>query len=1057
MRDRGFAALRRAVVIIAVIALALPALSGLAFAAPEKEKPEADFHGLQYRSLGPERGGRVTTVEGVIGDNLTYYMGATGGGVWKTTNGGTSWQNISDGWFNVGSIGAIAVAPSDPNVVYVGTGASPIRGVAASHGDGIYKSTDAGQTWVRLGLNNSRQTGRIQVHPTNPDLLYVAAQGSPWAPNNERGVYRSSDGGKTFERVLFVNDVTGAVDVRMDATNPRVLYAAMWDHQRKPFEIRSGGPGSGIWKSVDGGDNWERLTDGLPELMGKIGVAPSPAKSGRVWAIVEAKEKGGLYRSDNGGKDWKLVNDDRHLHARSWYYMHIFADPSNENIVYVLNSGMYRSLDGGKSTERVSVPHGDTHGLWINPSNSKNLINGNDGGATVSFDGGKSWTSIYNQSTAQIYRLSVDNQFPYRVYGGQQDNSSASMRSRGYDGSLGFEDFASVGGCESAHVAFDPDNPRFLYSGCYLGLISEVDMKNQTERDIRVYAELSFGVAPKFRKYRFNWNAPIVVSQHDPSVIYHGGNVLLKSVDRGHSWVEISPDLTRDNEDQQGPQGRPITNEVAENYNTLMYVTESPFDAAVIWVGTDDGLIHVTRDGGANWQDITPKGVGEALVNTIEASPHNADKIYAAITKYKENDFTPMIYRTVNGGKRWKNIAKGIPADAFVRVVREDPKREGLLYAGTETGLYISFNDGGDWEPMQVNLPRVPVTDIRIKDNDLVISTQGRGFWIMDDISPLRAMNKDTRKADLHLYAPAPGFDFIEYGRTTPGFASNPPDGVYIYYSLAEELDPKEVELKLEILDADGEVVRTIKSDKKKGAKGGGRGTGAALSSEKGLNRFVWSLDTKPVEKISVRFQIGGFRTGVVPGFDAPPGDYTVRLSLGEDTVQEQPLTITQDPRSEVSDAALKEKYDIVREAYGLVSDLHKSIKMVSDLKAQIEDVLKRKKDAELPEDLVEAGEALKKALEEWDEAAVSRKRVFFQDALNYPDRMIDMLQASYTSMAFEPAPLPRGLVDRYTDIKAKWIMLRARRDKILEEQLKPFEELYASHGLPALFVKPLD
>ena len=1057
MRFPRTAAGRPAIFVLTAFVFLLTAISGSAYAALEPEKPEADFHGLEFRNLGPARGGRVTTVHGVIGDNLTYYMGATGGGLWKTTNAGGSWNNISDGWFKVGSIGAIAVAPSDSNVIYVGTGAAPIRGVAASHGDGVYRSRDSGQTWQHMGLFDARQISRIQVHPDNPDLLYVAAQGSPWAPTTERGVYRSKDGGATFERVLYVNDVTGASDLRLDPNNPRILYAAMWDHQRKPWEIRSGGVGSGIYKSVDGGDTWEELTEGLPDLMGKIGIAPSPARSGRVWAIVEAKEKGGLYRSDDGGKSWSHINGNRRLHARSWYYMHVFADPSDENTVYVLNSAMFRSIDGGKSVQRVSVPHGDTHDLWINPANSKNMINGNDGGATVTFDSGGIWSSIYNQSTAQIYRLSVDNQFPYRVYGGQQDNSSASMRSRGYDGSLGYEDFASVGGCETAHVAFDPDNPRFLYSGCYLGNISEVDMKNQTERDIRAYAELSFGVDPKLRKYRFNWNAPIVVSEHDPRVIYHAGNVLLKSTDRGHSWTEVSPDLTRNEEDKQGPMGRPITNEVSENYNTIFYLAESPFDAGVIWVGTDDGLIQVTRNGGGDWENVTPKGIGAAMINQIEVSPHDPDKVYAAVTRYKENDFEPMIYKTTNGGKRWRNVAAGIPKDAFVRVVREDPQRQGLLFAGTETGLYISFDDGKNWESLQLNLPRVPITDIRIKDNDLVLSTQGRGFWILDDFSPLRQMSAETRRAVLHLFAPAPGFDFIEYGRTTPGFAKNPPDGVYIYYSLAEEMDLEASELKLEIIDADGNVVRTIKTDEKKGVEGGGRGPVATLPAEKGLNRFVWALDTKPVEKISVPFQIGGFPDGIVDGFDAPPGDYTLRLSIGEETPQEQRLVITQDPRSEVSDEALKEKYDLVREAYGFVNDLHKSILTMSDLKAQIDALLERQEDNELPEDLVEAGQTLADALKSWDEAAVSRQRVFFQDALNYPDRMIDKLQGSYVTMASEPAPLPEGIKDRYQDIKADWLELRAERDTILDEQLSTFEALYKEHDLPAFLLKPLE
>jgi len=983
---------------------------------------------------------------------MTYYMGGTGGGVWKTTNAGISWKNISDKYFRTGSVGAVAVSRSDPNVIYVGMGEAPFRGVASGHGDGVYKSTDAGKTWVNIGLKGARQISGVRIHPTNPDIVYVGVQGSPWAATKERGVYRSLDGGKSWKKVLFVNDVTGVSDIKMDATNPRILYAAMWDSQRKPWEIRSGGPGSGLYKSTDGGDKWEEMTEGLPDLKGKMGIAPSPANPQRIWAIIEASKKGGLYRSDDGGKKWKHVNGDRRLHARSWYYMDVFADPKDENTVYVLNSGIFRSVDGGKSVENIRVPHGDTHDLWINPDNSRNLINANDGGATISFDGGKSWSSLNNQPTAQFYRVNVDNRLAYRVYGGQQDNSTVAIASWAPDGSIGREDYHSVGGCESAFVGFDPDNTRFVYAGCYLGQITEYDEQRQRIRRIRAYPETAFGVPPKERKYRFNWNAPIVVSKHDPKVIYHGANVLLKSTDRGHSWVAVSPDLTRNDPATQGPGGRPITNEVSENYNTLSYVAESPFDAGVIWTGSDDGLVHLTRDGGQTWADVTPRGVGPSLVNSIELSPFDKGTAYAVMTRYKYNDLTPFVFKTSNYGKNWRRISGDLPKDDFIRVLREDPAKKGLLYAGSETSSYVSFDGGKKWQNLQLNLPHVPVTDMIVHGRDLVVSTQGRAFWILDDISPLRQMTADVGKEKLHLFAPSKAIDMRTGGFGRGGaVADNPPAGAIIYYTLARAPDLKKETVELQILDSTGTVIRTLKSDRKKGAKGGGNGSGYALPAKEGLNRAVWDLRTKPAAKIKGVFAIAGRRGGSISGYRVLPGTYTLKLKAG-DTTAEQSLEVTYDPRIMATadeEVALRK---FVASVFERIDELHRTVSGMRSVKSQVDEQVKLAKKRGGDAALEKAGKDLSKKIETWEGAQISDKREFFQDVLNWPDRLDSDLQSLMGTADSTDAPVTAGMEERFSDLDGEFRKAMAARDKLLAE-VSAFNALARDNKTPAITV----
>ncbi len=999
------------------------------------------FEGLKYRNIGPMRGGRATAVAGVVQDSLVYYMGGTGGGVWKTTNAGNTWENISDKFFKTGSVGAIAVAPSDPNMVVVGMGESPYRGVASSYGDGVYLSINAGRSWEHVGLDNTRQISEVVIHPTNPDIIWVAAQGSPWAPTEERGVYQSTDGGKTWNQVLFVDDNTGAVDLAIHPTNPRVLFAAMWDHDREPWEIRSGGPGSGIYRSTDGGENWNKVSEGLPEEMGKIGIAPSGANPNLVWAIVEAKKKGGLYRSTDGGESWSHVNGDRRLHARSWYYMHVFADPKNENVVHVLNAPFMTSIDGGKSFSTIRTPHGDHHELWINPNNPLNMINGNDGGGTVTFDGGKSWSREDNQPTAQFYRVNADNQFNYRVYGGQQDNSTVAIASRADDGFIGREDFSAVGGCESGYIDFDPDNPRYIYAGCYLGQITEFDAETSAERDIRVYPELLFGVPPKERKYRFNWNAPIVVSRHNPDVVYHAGNIVFKSTDRGQSWTEASPDLTRDDEATQGPGGRPITNEVSENYNTIAYLAESSHDANVLWAGTDDGRLHVTRDGGETWDDVTPRGIDDGLFNAIDVSPHDPATAYVAYTRYKYNDHQPRIYKTSNYGQRWSQIAEGIPGDTVVRVVREDTQRQGLLFAGTETGVFVSLNDGDDWQPLQNNLPAVPVTDIKVHQDDLVLSTQGRAFWILDNISPVRQIT-DEAIDELHLYAPQSAYILrTGGGGDRPG--SNPANGAVIDFHLAEALED-DAELKVEIIDGDDQVIRTLSTKKKGNNK---------LEAKPGLNRIVWNLNSDHLTTVQDEFVIAAGGGKHITGPRVAPGNYTVRLSSG-DAELEQPLSVVMDPRLNIDQADIDEYENLKSELAAALDELHGSIEAFRSIRKQVK-ARKALLDEEQHEDLIEAADAVVKATEEWENTVFTKEWEFFQDVLNWPSKLDFNLQSLlYFSVNGTLPPITQGIQNRADDVLAEWREAQAARDAVVDGEIAAFNAAF-SEGEQAGIIVP--
>jgi len=1016
----------------------------------------AFLDGLEWREIGPWRGGRTSGVAGHP-DDPEFYVQATVGGVFITRDAGETWTAVEDEAFGTASAGAVDIAPSDPNVIVVGMGESPVRGVATSHGDGVYRSTDGGRSWTHLGLEDSRHISSVKIHPDNPDVFWVAVQGAAYGATEQRGVYMTTDGGATFERVLYVNDTTGAIDLKYDAANPRILYAAMWDWQRTPWAVRSGGPGSGIHRSMDGGKTWDKIGgDDLPDLMGKIGVAPSPAQPGRVWAVVEAKEKGGVWRSDDYGKSWTHMNGDRRIQARSWYYMHIFADPQDAETVYVQNAPFMKSVDGGKTFTRIArTIHGDHHDLWINPNNPEIMIGGNDGGAAVSFNGGETWSTQHNQPTIQFYRVNVDNRFPYWIYGGQQDNNTVAIPSMGLDGAIGRDDYQRVGGCESGHVAFDRDNPRYIYAGCYLGQIEEFDWKTETTRDVRVYPEMAFGVSPKDRKYRFNWNAPIVVSQHDPSVIYHAGNVVLKSTNRGHSWTEISPDLTRNEADKQGPGGFPITNEVTENYNTIMYLAESPHDGAVLYAGSDDGLVHVTRDGGESWSDITPRRAGEGMVNAIAVSPHGPATAYVAFTKYKYNDHSPIIYRTNDYGDSWDRIEGDIPDGHWVRVVREDPERPGLLFAGTEMGPYVSFNGGENWHPVKAgDLPVVPITDLRIHRGDLVVSTQGRGFWVLDDMTPLRELSETVADAEAHLYAPRAAHIINLEGGSWAGRGKNPPAGAIVHYSLAGAPDLKETTLTLEVLNGDGNVIRRLESDAKKGAKGGGSASGYALPAQAGLNRAIWDFKHDPLEQKLGGFVIAAGGDGLVDGHTAGPGDYTLRLTLGE-RVAEQPLTVAFDPRLDYDPAHMAEQQRLVADTGGMLAELQQSVLALRKVREQAK--LQKDLAKEAGNDaLAEAAQAVIDAVGDWMDGVISTEREFFQDVLNWPDRLFTDLQFLYGNLDGAMPRATQGMKDRHADLKGRFDDAMAARDSLLAGAVADYNAAHAEAGAGGIIVPPV-
>jgi photosystem II stability/assembly factor-like uncharacterized protein len=1068
---------------------ATAATTKLAADAKEDDDKESQgpFKGMQYRLVGPFRGGRVVAVSGVVGQNDTYYFGSVAGGVWKTTDGGLNWKPIFDKTKGASpSVGALAVSESDPNVIYVGTGEACIRGNIVG-GNGIFKSIDAGATWKFTGLPDTHSIGRLIVDPKNPDVAFVAALGHPFADNEERGVFRTRDGGKTWEKVLYKDAKTGAIDITFDPTNANILYAALWQAKRTPWSMDSGGPGSGLYKSIDGGTTWKQLAGhGLPEgTIGRIGVTVSGANPNRVWAVVEA-EKGGIFRSDDGGQTWRLMTDDHNYRQRAWYYSHIFADPKAADTVYILNTSAYRSNDGGKTFTRLRAPHGDNHGLWIDPTNPKRLINGNDGGATISTNGGENWTTVYNQPTAQFYHVVADNRFPYYIYGAQQDNTTVGIASAGLGGSITQSDWYPVGGGESGYIAPDPTDANIVYAGSYGGEITRYNHHTRQEQAVNPWPINPIGWAAADVKHRFQWTEPIVFSPHDPKTLYYGGEMLFKTADNGMSWTIISPDLTRNDKAKQAASGGPITkdNTGVEVYDTIFSVVESPVQKDLIWAGTDDGLIHITRDGGQHWENITPKAMPEwGTVSMIEASTRDAGTAYVAVERHKMDDFTPYVFKTTDFGKTWTKLVNGFPANNYVHAVRSDPRRQGLLFAGTEQGVYVSFDDGAKWQSLQINLPMSPVNDLVIKNDDLVVATHGRAFWILDDINPLRQYSDSTPQQEAFLFNPAPTNHTVFEGSPFAGgggsVGKNPPEGAVIDYWLKTSLKAPEKKsaagatgesakadadkgdadkneppkITLEILDSTGKTIRKFPKKEEPGgdgeedffARGGG---GGPLPADAGLNRFVWDLRYEGATKVPKAPLWGGNTNGPT----ALPGTYQVKLTvLGKSYTA--PLEITADPRLSATQADLTKQFELLMKIRDAVTQTDDTILEIRDLREQINTVNKHVGSGPQGKPVVDAGKALDKKMTAIEEVLIQTKAKSGQDVLNYPVRLnnhlvalggvVDSASTAPTQQSYEVFDM---LTKQLNEQLAKW-------QEIVGTDVPAYNNLVKQQDVPALKV----
>lgn len=1006
------------------------------------------YHGLKWRNIGPFRGGRSVTSTGVVGKPHTYYMGSTGGGVFKTTDDGITWKNISDGFFKTGSVGAIAVAESDPNIVVVGMGEHAARGVMTSMGNGVYKSMDAGKTWSHLGLDKTRHISDVVIHPTNPNIIYITAQGAQYAPSKERGIYKTTDGGKTWKNILSVNNTTGASSLSMDMTNPRILYASMWQHQRYPWVMESGGENSGLFKSIDAGNTWTKMKLGLPKDFGKSGISVSRANPDRVFAVIEAAgKKGGVYRSDNAGKTWKQVNSNRVNIARSWYYMEIFADPQDENTVYVLNAPVMKSIDGGKSFSNIPVPHGDNHHLWINPADNKNLINSNDGGANISFNGGKSWSTQQNQATSQFYRVITDNQVPYHVYGGQQDNSAIGIASRTNDGGIDWKDWYSVAGGESAFIAFDPDAPELIYGGTYQGNISTWSRTSREQKSIKEYPELGLSIAPKDSKYRYNWNAPIITSPHDRATVYHAGNVVFKTTNQGMNWTIVSPDLTKNEVDKHGPGGAPYTNEAAggENYNTITALVESQHEQGVLYAGSDDGLLHITKNGGESWTNITPTGIKDGIINSIDISQHNPATAYIVIMRYKSMDLNSYVFKTNDYGQNWTKIVTGLnDPNGFARVVRADKKQQGLLYAGTETGLYVSNNDGAYWQRLKLNLPVVAINDLIIQDNDLVAATSGRGFWILDDLGALQ--NKRSYSKAIEIVTPKDTYRIFGGNSKAVGQGQNPKSGVTFDYYLNKNVDS--LELTLEVLQ-NSEVIRTYTNKKDPNFKSwpGGPAKPQVLGSKKGVNRFTWDFRRDPLPSIHKVFIFGG-----LSGSRVAPGKYTLRMTLG-DIVSETEATILPNPKVLSSSEDFVAQQKILVSIENTVKEMHESVNQMRSAKTQLTTYAKLLKNNTNTDTLIEKGEELLKRINRWEENLIQAKQKTFQDVINFNNKLNAQLIQLKSYIDQANPKITKGAKERFDDLMNDWDVYKNERDTIINTEMKAYNVLFKTLNIPALII----
>lgn len=979
------------------------------------------YDGMQWRLVGPFRGGRSAAVTGVPGQPNLYYMGATGGGVWRTKDGGNTWTNISDGYFG-GSIGAVAVSEWDNNVIYVGGGEVTVRGNVSS-GYGMWKSVDAGTTWEAIGLTNSRHIPRIRIHPKNPDLVYAAVMGDLYKSSTERGIYRSKDGGKTWERILFANVDAGAVDLTFDPNNPRILYASTWRIRRTPYSLESGGEGSALWKSTDGGDTWTNISknEGLPGgIWGISGVTVSPVNSNRVWAIIENKD-GGVYRSDDAGKTWRLVNKSRSLRQRAWYYTRIYADTQDENGVYVMNVRYHKSTDGGRTFQAYNAPHGDHHDFWIAPEDNQRMVIGDDGGAQVSFDGGENWSTYHNQPTSQFYRVTTDDSFPYRIYGAQQDNSTVRIRHRTGGRFIGEDDWESTAGGESAHIAPKPDNNDIVYGGSYDGFLTRADHANDQVRAVNVWPDNPMGHGAEGFKYRFQWNFPIFFSPHNPDKLYTASNHLHVTTNGGQTWEIISPDLTRNDPSKLGSSGGPITkdNTSVEYYCTIFAATESYHEEGVIWAGSDDGLVHVTRDGGKTWNNVTPVGMPEwMMINSVEIDPFNKGGLYIAGTRYKLGDYAPYLYKTEDYGQTWKKITSGIPSEHFTRVVRADPNQKGLLYAGTEAGMYVSFDDGASWKPFQMNLPMVPITDLTIKNNNLIAATQGRSFWMIDDLTPLHQLGSANGNAH-YLYKPMDSYRMGGgNGRTSNSAGTNHPGGVLVNYFVKDTAKTDTIAISFH--ESDGDMIMKYSTHPNKKEKD------EKLEVEPGFNTMNWDMEYPGAKRFDGMI-LWWASTG---GPTAIPGSYTVKMTVnGKETMQE--FKILADPRAEATQADYQAQFDFLIKVRDKLTETHEGIINIRKAKAQISDVLGKVEDND---ELKELGKGIIKDMGEIEKALYQTKNESGQDPLNFPIRLNNKLgHLASLSGVGNYRPTDSALAF-YDEVTAK-----------IDEQLKMLNEIFST------------
>lgn len=997
--------------------------------------------GLEYRCIGPFRGGRSAAVTGVEGKPMLFYMGTTGGGVWRTQNGGTTWENISDGYFG-SSIGAIEVSKSHNNVIYVGGGEVTVRG-NVSPGTGMYKSVDGGRSWKNVGLLNSRHIVRIRIHPTNPEIVYAAVLGDLFKDTEERGVYKTIDGGKTWKRMLFKNGRSGAVDLILDPVNPDVVYASTWNVRRTPHDFSSGGEGSGLWKSNDGGETWESLSDmeGMPEgTLGIIGVTVSPANPDRVWAIIE-NDNGGVFRSDDGGKTWTKTNSDRSLRQRAWYYSRIYADPADADRVYVMNVSYHKSTDGGKTFSSHYAPHGDHHDLWIAPEDPNRMIIADDGGGQVSYDGGGTWTTYMNQPTAQFYRVVTDDHFPYRIYGAQQDNSTVRIESRSDGWYISENNWEETAGGESAHLAPDPKDNDIVYGGSYGGFLTRYNHHTNLNRAINVWPDNPIGYGAEGMKYRFQWNFPVFFSPHDPNKLYTCSQFMHVSYNGGENWEIISPDLSRNDSTKLVSSGGPITkdNTGVEYYATIFAAIESPYEKDLLWAGSDDGLLHISTDGGKNWSNVTPKKLPEwAMINSIEADPFQKGGLYVAATLYKKGDYTPYLYHTTDYGKSWKLITNGIPSGHFTRVLRADPKVEGLLYCGTEFGMYISKNNGSTWEPFQLNLPIVPITDLAIKENDLIVATQGRSFWIFDDLNVLwDEVEIPTAKETLRVYDSYPTVGFGGGGKSSSLAGTNHPNGVRLYFNLPNV----DEEVYLLFLDSNGELIRKF-STKASDADN-------KVTLKEGLNTFAWNTRYEKADE----FEGLLLWWGTLSGPKAPPGTYTFKVVTEKDSAEVN-FEILLDPRIEGTAEDRRAQFEFLLQIRNKLDETHDAIRNMHDLKHQIS-ALNERIDPEKYESVITEGKRLDSLMLDIEKALYQTKLKSNQDMLNYPIKLNNKLAhvASLASMGiYRPTKQMLGVA---SEITAKINLELERWREIQQNDIPKYNALIRDQNVDVIGIKP--